>query len=68
VGGQGDVVSTPAPNKFKGKVVRVVHSNDEASSDDDIPLQWRMREASSGRSVAGVGNDAWGIRRQLGRR
>jgi hypothetical protein len=45
-------VSTSAPSKGKGKVLRVVHRDDEVSSDDDVPLQRRMRAPNSGRSVA----------------
>jgi hypothetical protein len=54
VGGQGGAVSTPAPSKGKGKVVRVVHINDKVSSDDDVPLQRWMRAPNSSRSVASV--------------
>jgi hypothetical protein len=37
-GGQGGgAVSTPAPSKDKGKVVRVIHNDDDVSFDDDVP-------------------------------
>jgi hypothetical protein len=51
-GGHGGAVPTPAPNKGKGKVVRVVHSDDEVSSDDDVSLQRRMRAPGRGTSMA----------------
>jgi hypothetical protein len=38
-GGQGGSVSTLAPSKDKGKVVRSIHSDDDVSSDNDVPLQ-----------------------------
>jgi hypothetical protein len=53
VGGQGGAVSISAPSKGKGKVVRVVHNDDEVSSDSDVPLQRRMRAPDRGRSMAG---------------
>jgi hypothetical protein len=37
-GGKGGAVPTPAPSKGKGKVVRVICSDNEVSSDDDVPL------------------------------
>jgi hypothetical protein len=46
-GGRGSAASTPAPSKGKGKVVQVVHS------DDDVPLQWWMWAPDKGRSTAG---------------
>jgi hypothetical protein len=39
VGSQDGAVSTLAPNKDKGQVVRVIHNDNEVSSDDDVPLQ-----------------------------
>jgi hypothetical protein len=39
------------PSEDKGKVVRVIHIDDEVSSDDDVPLQRRMRVADSGGSA-----------------
>jgi hypothetical protein len=51
-GGQGGAVFTPAPIKNKGKVVRVVHSDNEVSTDDDVPLQRRRRVADSSKSMA----------------
>jgi hypothetical protein len=53
VGGQGGAVSISAPSKGKGKVVRVVHNDDEVSSDSDVPLQRRMRAPDRGRSMVG---------------
>jgi hypothetical protein len=47
VGGHGGAVSTSAPSKDKGLVVRVVHN------EDDVLLQRRMRAASSGGSAVG---------------
>jgi hypothetical protein len=35
---QGGAAPSPVPSKVKGKVVRVVRSDDEVSSDDDVPL------------------------------
>jgi hypothetical protein len=45
VGGQSGVASTLTPSKGKGKVVRVVHSN------DDVSLQRRMTAPGRGRSM-----------------
>jgi hypothetical protein len=54
VGGQGGSAPSLAPSKGKGKVVRVIRSDDEVSSndDDDVPLQRRMRARGRGRSTA----------------
>jgi hypothetical protein len=52
MGGQGGAVSNSTPSKGKGKVARVVHSDEEVSSDDDVPLQRRMWALGSSRSVA----------------
>jgi hypothetical protein len=52
-GGQGGAVSTPAPSKDKGKVVRVIHNDDDVSFDDDVPLQRRRRVTSHDGSAAG---------------
>jgi hypothetical protein len=49
--GQGGATSTPAPSKGKEKVVRVVHSDDDISSDDDVPLQRWMRAPCRGGST-----------------
>jgi hypothetical protein len=38
-GGQGGAAPSLAPTKGKGKVVRVIHNDDEVSSDDDVPVQ-----------------------------
>jgi hypothetical protein len=48
-GGQGGADTAPVPSKSKGKVVQIVRSDDEVSSDDDIPLQRQMRASGSGR-------------------
>jgi hypothetical protein len=42
-GGSGCPSSTPAPDKGKGVSTRVVHDDDEVSSDEDEPLQVRLR-------------------------
>jgi hypothetical protein len=42
-GGSGCSSSTPAPGKGKGASTRVVHDDDEVSSDEDEPLQVRLR-------------------------
>jgi hypothetical protein len=42
-GGSGCPSSTPAPGKGKGVSTRVVHDDDEVSSDEDEPLQVRLR-------------------------
>jgi hypothetical protein len=42
-GGSGSPSSAPALGKGKGVSVRVVHDNDEVSSDEDEPLQARLR-------------------------
>jgi hypothetical protein len=41
--GSGSPSSTPAPGKGKGVSTRVVHGDDEVSSDEDEPLQVRLR-------------------------
>jgi hypothetical protein len=38
-GGQSGADTAPTPSKSKGKVVRTICSDDDVSSDDDIPLQ-----------------------------
>jgi hypothetical protein len=48
-GGQGGVDTALVPSKSKGKVVQIIRSDDEVSSDDDIPLQRQMRASGSGR-------------------
>jgi hypothetical protein len=53
VGGQGGAISTPSPSKNKEKVVRVVHSDDKVSTDDDVPLQRQRWAAGSGISMTG---------------
>jgi hypothetical protein len=52
-GGQGGAVSTSGHSMGKGQVVRVIHSDGEVSSDNDVPLQRQMRVAGSGGSAAG---------------
>jgi hypothetical protein len=42
-----------APSKSKGKVVWTIRSNEEVSSDDDIPLQMQMRASGSGGFMTG---------------
>jgi hypothetical protein len=42
-GGSGSPSSAPALGKGKGVSVRVVHDDDEVSSDEDEPLQARLR-------------------------
>jgi hypothetical protein len=42
-GGSGCPSSTPAPGKGKGVSTRVVHDDEEVSSDEDEPLQVRLR-------------------------
>jgi hypothetical protein len=37
-GGSGSPSSTPAPGKGKGVPTRVIHDDDEVSSDEDKPL------------------------------
>jgi hypothetical protein len=52
-GGQGGADTTLAHSKSKGKVVWTIRSNEEVSSDDDIPLQMQMRASGSGGSMTG---------------
>jgi hypothetical protein len=52
-GGQGGTTPNLAPSKGKGKVVRVIYSDDEVSSDDDVPLQRWMRVRGRGKSTVG---------------
>jgi hypothetical protein len=42
-GGLGSPSSTPAPGKGKGVSMRVIHDDDEVSSDEDEPLQVQLR-------------------------
>jgi hypothetical protein len=49
--GQGNAAPSPAPSKWKGKVVWVIRSDDEVSSDDDVPLERQMRARGRGRST-----------------
>jgi hypothetical protein len=55
MGGQDGAVPSPAPSKGKGKVVRVIRSDDEvsSSSDDNVPLQRWMRARDRCRSMTG---------------
>jgi hypothetical protein len=52
-GGQGGTTPSLAPSKGKGKVVRVICSDNEVSSDDDVPLQRWMRVRGRGKSTVG---------------
>jgi hypothetical protein len=51
-GTAGGAAPSPALSKGKGKVVRVIRSDDEVSSDDDVPMQRQMRARGRGRSTA----------------
>jgi hypothetical protein len=51
-GGQGHASTALAPSKSKGKVVQTVHSDDTVSSDDDIPLQRRLKASNNGGFIA----------------
>jgi hypothetical protein len=42
-----------SPSKGRGKVVRVVCSDDKVSLDDDVPLQRQMRACGQDRSMSG---------------
>jgi hypothetical protein len=55
-GGSGSPSSTPALGKGKGVSTRVIHDDDEVSSDEDEPLQVRLRSRfpASGSSSLGT--------------
>jgi hypothetical protein len=50
-GTAGGAAPSPALSKGKGKVVRVIRSDDEVSSDDDVPMQRQLRACGRGRST-----------------
>jgi hypothetical protein len=52
-GGQDGDDTTAAPSKVKGTAMQVIYSDDEVLSDDDAPLQRRLRSIYSARLVVG---------------
>jgi hypothetical protein len=54
-GGSGSPISAPALGKGKGVSTRVVHDDDEVSSDEDEPLQVRLRSRFSAGGSSSLG-------------